>query len=271
MGILRNDITTLKPDDVAIIGIPFDEHGSFLKGPAKAPELIINALESDSANFFTEQLTNLDKHPKISWLGNAEFQDYLSIEQSISGILDRGSIPVSLGGDHSISYPILKAINAHYGQVNILHFDAHTDLYDELNNNKYSHACPFARIMEDELASSLTQVGIRTLTEHTKEQADKFGVEIIQMKDWNEGRQFQIKGPVYLSFDIDVLDPSFAPGGSHHEPGGFSTREVLSIIQSLDLDIVGLDLVEYNPDRDVNGVTAMVAAKILKELVDKLI
>ncbi|MBO6759712.1 MAG: arginase family protein, partial [Roseivirga sp.] len=74
-----------------------------------------------------------------------------------------------------------------------------------------------------------------------------------------------------LSFDMDVLDPAFAPGISHHEPGGFSTREVLRIIQKLDLNIVGLDLVEYNPDRDVNGVTAMVSAKIVKELIDRFL
>lgn len=271
MGLNRSNINHLKKGDIALIGIPFDRHSSFLRGPSKAPELIIDAIESDSANYFTESLVDLNNHPKVSWCGNAELQDYFSIAQPIEAILNKEAIPFSLGGDHSITYPILQAIHKSHGKVNILHFDAHTDLYDELDDNRYSHACPFARIMEEGLAGSLTQIGIRTLTQHTKEQADRFGVNIIQMKDWTSETKINIEGPAYLSFDLDVLDPAFAPGVSHHEPGGFSTREVLSIIQSLNLNIVGLDLVEYNPDRDINGVTAMVAAKIVKELLSILL
>lgn len=267
MGLNRSNINHLKEGDIALIGIPFDEHSSYLRGPADAPELIIDAIESDSANYFTESLIDLNGHPKIAWCGSAELEDYFSISQPIEAILNKSAIPFSLGGDHSISYPILKAIHKRHGKVNILHFDAHTDLYDELDNNRYSHACPFARIMEEGLAASLTQIGIRTLTQHTKDQTDRFGVRIIQMKDWTPETRIQIDGPVYLSFDLDVLDPAFAPGVSHHEPGGFSTREVLHIIQKLNLNIVGLDLVEYNPTRDINGVTAMVAAKIAKELI----
>lgn len=271
MPLKRSSISNLSKDQIALIGIPFDAHSSFLQGPAKAPELIIEAIESDSANYFTESLKDLNEHPVIAWCGNAELGDYFSISQPIEAILKRGAIPFSLGGDHSITYPIIKAIYQHYGKVNILHFDAHTDLYDELDNNRYSHACPFARIMEEGLAESLTQIGIRTLTQHTKEQAERFGVHIIQMKDWTTETKFEIEGPVYLSFDLDVLDPAFAPGISHHEPGGFSTREIIGIIQKLDLNIVGLDLVEYNPDRDMNGVTAMVAAKIVKELIARVL
>lgn len=271
MGLNRSNIDQLREGDIALIGIPFDEHSSFLQGPAKAPELIIEAIESDSANYFTESLNDLNEHPKMAWCGNADLSDYFSISQAIEAILEKGAIPFSLGGDHSITYPILKAIHKHHGKVNILHFDAHTDLYDELDNNRYSHACPFARILEEGLTENLTQVGIRTLTQHTKEQAERFGVKIVQMKDWTLETKFNIEGPVYLSFDLDVLDPAFAPGISHHEPGGFSTREVLSIIQKLNLNIIGLDVVEYNPNRDINGVTAMVAAKIVKELIDQLI
>lgn len=271
MGIIRSSFNQLQKGQIALVGIAFDAHSSFLQGPAKAPELIIEAIESDSSNFFTESLNDLNEHPRIAWCGNADLKDYFSISQPIEAILERGAIPFTLGGDHSITYPILKAIHKYHGKVNILHFDSHTDLYDELDDNKYSHACPFARIMEEGLAESLTQVGIRTLTQHTKEQAERFGVNIIQMKDWQPETKFDIEGPVYLSFDIDVLDPAFAPGVSHHEPGGFSTREVLNVIQKLDLNIIGLDVVEYNPERDINGVTAMVTAKIVKELIDRVL
>ena len=176
-----------------------------------------------------------------------------------------------MGGDHSITYPILKAHHKKYGQVDILHIDAHADLYDNFEGDKYSHACPFARIMEDKLATRLVQIGIRTLSKHQAEQADKFGVEIIQMKDFDINKLPEFKNPIYLSLDIDGLDPAFAPGVSHHEPGGLSTREVLSIIQKINVPIIGADIVEYNPTRDINDMTAMVSAKILKEIAAKIL
>ncbi len=270
MGLIRSSIDQLQPGDITILGVPFDDHSSFLQGPAKAPRLIIEALESDSANYFTESLKDLNEHPRIKWIGNVDFDDYLQIENPVEAILAKGAIPLSLGGDHSITYPIVKAFRKFYPQLSILHFDSHGDLYDELDGNRYSHGSPFARIMESGLSDNLLQIGIRTLTKHQKEQAERFGVRQIGMYRWEE-QEIELDGPVYLTFDLDVLDPAFAPGVSHHEPGGFSTREILHIIQQLDINIIGMDLVEYNPDRDINGVTAMTAAKILKELLSKLI
>lgn len=271
MSLYRKKIAELNPGEIALLGIPFDDNSSFLKGPAKAPPLIIDAIESDSANYFTEDLKDLNEHPRVFWCGNASITSYLNTSSHVRAVLERGAIPFSLGGDHSIVYPILRAMSEHYSKLSILQFDAHGDLYDELDGNRFSHACPFARIMEEGLAQHLTQVGIRTMSLHQHEQVKRFGVNVIQMKDWQQGQKIEIRGPVYLSFDMDVLDPAFAPGVSHHEPGGFSTREILSIIQQLDLDIVGCDVVEYNPNRDLNGVTAMVAAKVVKELLAKLL
>lgn len=271
MPIRRAKTSALKPGNIALIGMPFDDHSSFLKGPAKAPPLIIEAIESDSANYFTEDMMDLANHSDVCWLGNVSLSDYFDIESIIAGILKQGAIPFSVGGDHSITYPILRAMAASYPSLSILHFDAHGDLYDSLGGNRHSHASPFARIMEEGLAQALTQVGIRTLNDHQQTQVSKFGVNVIDMRNWSLDIDLNLLGPVYLSFDIDVLDPAFAPGVSHHEPGGFTTREVLWMIQKLDLNIVGLDLVEYNPDRDLNGVTAMTAAKIIKELLAKLL
>ena len=109
------------------------------------------------------------------------------------------------------------------------------------------------------------------MTSHQKEQADRFGVNVIEMKDWSSEINMKFDGPVYITFDMDVLDPAFAPGVSHHEPGGLTTREAINMIQKLDAKIVGCDVVEYNPDRDINGVTGMVAAKVVKELLAKLL
>ena len=91
------------------------------------------------------------------------------------------------------------------------------------------------------------------------------------MKDWQPGMVLQFDGPLYISFDMDALDPAFAPGVSHHEPGGLSTRDVLAVIQSIDVPLIGADIVEFNPLRDVSGMTAMVAAKLLKELASKML
>lgn len=258
---------------VAIVGIPYDEASSFLRGPAQAPAKIREAFRSDSANFFAESGTNLKDHPAITDVGNLTIVNEapISIEKSFDKILFQHSKVLTLGGDHSITYPVVKAFANKYPDLSILHLDAHADLYDSFEGNKHSHACPFARIMEEGLINRLVQVGIRTLNTHQREQAAHFGVEIIEMKDWKSSIEFKFEGPVYLSLDMDAIDPAFAPGVSHHEPGGFTSREVISIIQKLKGNLVGADLVEFNPTRDPSGITAMLAAKLFKELLDRLL
>ena len=125
--------------------------------------------------------------------------------------------------------------------------------------------------MENNLAKRLVQVGIRTLNDHQREQVKKFNVEVIEMKDYNSNLSFQFDGPVYISLDIDGLDPAYAPGVSHPEPGGLTTREIINILHSLQADVIGGDIVEYNPINDVNNITAITAAKLLKEMIGKLI
>jgi agmatinase len=188
------------------------------------------------------------------------------IEKEVSRALSDGRVPVCLGGDHSVTFPILRAIHAHLGPVNILHIDAHPDLYDELGGNRRSHASPFARIMETGLASRLVQVGVRTLNGHQRDQADRFDVEIVPMRDFRVDAVPILDGPLYISVDLDGIDPAFAPGVSHHEPGGLSVREVLNVLARQKAEIVGADIVELNPERDINGMTAAVAAKLCKEL-----
>jgi arginase family enzyme len=144
-------------------------------------------------------------------------------------------------------------------------------LYDEFEGSRVSHACPFARIMEERLATRLVQVGIRTLNRHQREQAEKFGVEIVEMSALPAYDRLKIRGPVYISFDMDVLDPAFAPGISHREPGGMTVREAIAHLHAIAGTIGGADIVEYNPAQDVAGMTATVAAKILKEILGKMI
>lgn len=189
-----------------------------------------------------------------------------AIRRAASSILSGRDRMLALGGDHSVTFPLVQAHASPHGPVTIVHLDAHSDLYDELHGSRLSHACPFARILEHKLATRLVQVGIRTLNAHQRQQAERFGVEIIPMRDFRPDLELHLDGPIYLSLDLDVLDPAFAPGVSHHEPGGMSTRELLSFLHGLRANIIGADLVEYNPVRDPIGTTAMVAAKLVKEL-----
>jgi arginase len=245
-----------------------------LRGASAAPPRIREALRCDASNLWTETGVDLGAANAFADAGDLALRDpdaFAAIEQAVGSLLQRGQRPLSLGGDHSITYPIVKAIARQHPGLTILHFDAHPDLYDELDGNRHSHACPFARIMEEKLAKRLVQVGIRTLNGHQREQAGKFGVEIIEMRSLPALDRMKASGPIYISFDMDVLDPAFAPGVSHWEPGGMAVREAIAHLHPIEGTIVGADVVEYNPVRDVSGMTATVAAKIVKEILGMMI
>lgn len=257
-------------NNIIIQGIQFDEKSSYQQGPALAPPLIREALNSGSMNLFSESGVSIET-ALIEDKGDFEIQSYFDIEKITSDHLATSNKVFTLGGDHSITYPVVKALAQKYGRFDILHIDAHADLYADYEGDKYSHACPFARIMEDELVGRLVQVGIRTMNTHQAEQAEKYQVEVHQMRDLSGVKDLRFKNPVYISLDIDALDPAFAPGVSHHEPGGLSSRQVIEVIQNVDVDIIGADIVEYNPTRDFQNMTAFLAAKMMKEILGKML
>ncbi|KAL6495399.1 argininosuccinate synthetase [Orobanche gracilis] len=202
------------------------------------------------------------------------------ISESVKLVMEQDPLrPLVLGGDHSISFPVVRAVSQKLGgPIDILHLDAHPDIYDAFEGNKYSHASSFARIMEGGYARRLLQVGIRSITEEGRNQGKRFGVEQYEMRTFSKDRQLLenlklgegVRG-VYISVDLDCLDPAFAPGVSHIEPGGLSFRDVLNILHNLKGDVVAADVVEFNPQRDtVDGMTAMVAAKLVRELTAKI-
>lgn len=253
---------------ITLLGLPYDASSSFLRGPAHAPPVIRQTLHNGAGNLCAEDAIELawEDAGDLVLQPNPETAFPL-IEQAVNDLVGSGKRVLSLGGDHAVTFPVVQAYTQHYEALTILHFDAHPDLYDELLGSRYSHACPFARIMELGKVKRLVQVGIRTANPHQLAQAERFGVEMVTMREWEPGLRFRFEGPVYVSLDMDVLDPAFAPGVSHHEPGGFSTRELINMLQSIEGDVVGADLVEFNPMRDVVGMTAAMAAKLVKELV----
>lgn len=262
----------LTPEKVAVIGIPFDGNSTVMRGPALAPMRIREAFNAPSSNTSSENSRDLSKEPRFVDLGDIPVNDYVAdIFSPVSLLVNQGARVLSLGGDHSITYPILKGFAQKYKKLNLLQFDAHPDLYDQYEGNRFCHACPFARIMEEGLVGRLVQVGIRTLNPHLQEQAARFNVEVVDMKQWHPSYKPEFDGPVYLSLDLDVLDPAFACGVSHPEPGGLTTREVIRMIQNIKAPLVGADIVELNPLRDSMGITALTAAKFFKEIADKML
>lgn len=255
---------------VALLGLPTDVNSSHLRGAAAAPAHIRQALWDPATNLTSETGVDLGAPGLLVDEGDLALvegpADRERIEAAVGALLGRGLRPLLLGGDHSVSYPVLRAVTAAHGRVSILHFDAHPDLYDVFEGNRFSHACPFARIMEAGLARRLVQVGVRTLNAHQAEQSRRFGVEIATPDDFDARRVPIPRGPLYVSVDLDVLDPAFAPGVAHPEAGGLSVRDVIRVLHRVLGPLVGADVVELLPAADQGRRTAVAAAKLVKEL-----
>jgi agmatinase len=258
-----------------LIGIPWDVHSSFMRGAAEAPPLVRRALFSTASNTWSELGVDVGAPGRLADAGDLDLPDSDDvlgvIEEAVRRLIDGGGAPLAIGGDHAVTYPIVRAVAQRHPGLTILHVDAHPDLYDEFEGNRLSHACPFARIMEEGLAKRLVQVGIRTMTGHQREQAQRFGVETIDMRAWAAAVRPVLAGPVYVSIDLDGLDPAFAAGVSHREPGGLSVRDVIGLVHALPFPPVGADIVEFNPGQDRLGLTAHVAAKLVKELAGRML
>ncbi|WP_158937466.1 agmatinase [Burkholderia sp. S171] len=202
------------------------------------------------------------------------------IEEAYDGIIANGCRPITLGGDHTIAWPILRALHKRYGKVAVVHVDAHADVNDTMSGEKIAHGTPFRRAVEDDLlqCDKVTQIGLRGTGYH----ADDFdwcreqGFTVVTAEEcWNRSlsplmeqvRQRVGDTPVYLSFDIDGLDPSFAPGTGTPEVGGLSVQQGLEIIRGMKgLNVVGADLVEVSPPYDQSGTTALVGANLAYEM-----
>lgn len=260
---------------VALVGLPYDAGSSFQRGPAQAPAVIRRAFTSPASNLTTELGIDLEQAGMAHDAGDVSVPEgpgaREKIETAIAALLDRGFRPLALGGDHSVTYPVLRAFRERFPRLTLLHVDAHPDLYDAFEGDRYSHACPFARIMEEGLATRLVQVGIRCMNAQQQAQAERFGVEVHEARDWNGPAALRLDPPVYVSFDLDAIDPAFAPGVSHREPGGLTPREALAILHAIPAPIVGADLVELNPRNDPSGITAALAGKLVKELLGRML
>jgi arginase len=258
-------------DPISLLGIPLDANSSFMAGCAVGPAAIRAALHSDSGNDANESSVHVT--PLLDDVGDVAIANELGsyadadvITAAVREQLAAGRQLITLGGDHSVTYPILRAFREVHDDLTVVHIDAHPDMYDNLLDNPLSHASPFARALEQGCMTTLVQLGIRTATQHQVRQAERWNVKMYTPRQLVDFDPSTLTGPIYFSLDLDGLDPSCAPGVSHHEPGGLTVREVLDVIDALPGPIVGADVVELNPTRDLIDMTAMVGAKFVKEL-----
>lgn len=272
--------------DVILKGIPFDNACSVGKGAALAPELL-RAL-SGALPRTTETGTLID-NLKIADEGNFEFdlnweRFFGDIEKEAFRLIETGKFCMFLGGDHSVSIPLLEAFcNVNKGKkIGLIHFDAHFDLMDEYEGHKWSHACTERRTLENENINpgDLTFIGIRSYLEEeldfvtknpeirtmTASEVYKIGIEKVIEELLNKYKEYDA---IYVTIDIDVLDPAYAPGTGTPEGGGLSTREMMEIIKEIvnKLPVKSADIVEVSPPLDShNSTTSWAALKIMWEI-----
>lgn len=271
--------------DACFVGIPFDIGTSNRPGTRFGPRAIRAEsclirpynMATRAAPFDSMQVADIGD-VAINTFNLAD--SIQRIENAYDDILGHDCVPVTLGGDHTIALPILRAIKRKHGPVGMVHVDAHADINDTMFGEKIAHGTPFRRAVEENLLDGerVYQIGLRA-TGYTAEDFDwprEQGFTVVQAEQcWYKSlaplmQQVRDKlgaGPVYLSFDIDGLDPSSAPGTGTPEPGGLTTTQALEIIRGCrGLDIVGCDLVEVSPPYDNSGNTALLAANLLYEM-----
>lgn len=252
----------------SLLGAPYDASSSYRPGARLGPEAIRRL--AGSLNACTERGLDLSDLNALDLgdlpLNNRVKQAFGAIHTAVDEQIARGTVPIVLGGDHSVTIPAFEAALRHHPNLHLVYFDAHPDLYDAFENDPFSHACVVRRILEMERmdGSRITQVGIRASTPPQRAVAQEAGIHSVPA--WEVARfSFAAQTPVYVSFDVDVLDPAFAPGCGNPVPGGLSTRQVLEALQRVQAPIVGLDIVEVNPLLDAQGITALAAACVVIE------
>jgi agmatinase len=272
--------------DVALLGIPYDGGVSYRPGARFGPRAV-----REQSSLIRSWHPVLKVHPferlRVADCGDIDVNPssieatYAAITTRIDTVVAAGAAPVCVGGDHSITLGILRSLAKRHGPLGIVHFDAHPDTWDQYFGSKYFHGTPFRRAVEERLIdpARMIQIGIRGPLYGPEDFAfhDEHGIEVVRIEAIKEqgtapvaARLARLRGaPVYCSFDIDAVDPAFAPGTGTPEVGGLTSYEALALVRALaGLELVGADVVEVSPPYDGPGqVTALLAANLLFELV----
>jgi len=271
--------------DIALVGVPFDGGVTNRPGARHGPREIRN-MSSLTRTIHHVTRVNPYERCRIADVGDVRFTNVYHLDEAIKNIEAfyiklhaAGIIPLSAGGDHSITYPIFKAI-ADQRPIGLIHIDAHTDTWDEFLGSRVHHGAPFRRAVEDGLLDPkrTVQIGIRgaqTKSEGWDYSVEK-GMRLIFIEEFAktgveaviaEARKVVGEGPTYISFDVDSLDPVYAPGTGTPEIGGLTTREAQALLRGCrGLNLIGGDVVEVAPPFDPTGNTALVGATMMYEI-----
>jgi agmatinase len=279
------NITDPNELDIAIVGVPFDGGTTYRPGPRFGPRHV--RVQSAIIRPWNPVLkVNPFEKYRVADFGDLpvnplSIEDtFRRIERGITPILVGGARSLCVGGDHSISLPILRAIaKYHGGPINVIQFDAHNDLWDEYFGSKYSHGTPFRRAFEEGLLNDggVLQVGLRgqVYAENDFNLAREHKVRMVTAEEFHEKGMAPVKRhlaafknkPVYVTLDIDCVDPAYAPGTGTPQVGGFTSHQILQLVRALrGLNIIGADLVEVSPQFDAGEITSLLAANLLYEL-----
>ncbi len=279
-------IKTTKGVDVAIVGVPFDTGASYRVGARFGPEAIRNV--SALLRHHNEVLdVSIFDHCSVVDYGDLPVNpgyiedSYKMIEEGLLPILEGGVTPIMLGGDHSVTLPELRAVAKRYGPVALIHLDSHSDTGDKRFGRRYTHGTPFRRAIEEELilVDHSIQAGMRgsIYSRDSLDDARKLGFDLVTSVEIQDHgidelirrtRERAGGAKAFVSFDIDFVDPAYAPGTGTPEVGGFTSSEALRVVRGLKgLDLIGFDLVEVLPQHDPSQITALLAANIVYEFI----
>lgn len=269
---------------LAVIGLPFDTAASFRVGARFAPQAIRQASMTlfpyhPIHQVYPFDVTNAVDIGDVPVITHNIHRSYLMMENALLSLMEKGIIPIGLGGDHSVTLASLRAAAKTYGPVAMIHFDSHTDTWDTYYGEKYWHGSPFIRAYEEGLLQpdKVFQIGIRGTLNHPGdvEESHRLGYNVITTTELDtrgfpslvdEMRKTIGDTPCFLTFDIDFVDPSYAPGTGTLEVGGFTSRETLMMVRSLtDFKFIGFDLVEVLPPYDPSQITTLLAATLVHE------
>lgn len=276
--------------DVAIVGVPYDGSTSYRSGARFGPRAIREQSlllwgYHNALNVAPFKAMKVIDYGDVNVVPVDILATHAAIDTEVGGIVKEGPTVISLGGDHSIALPLLRAHARKYGRLAVIHFDAHPDTWDtEFGDHKYSHGTPFRRAIEEKLidTSAYIQIGIRGPTSGAQDYKDalELGARMITIDEsmriglggiLNEIRQRAGDKPIYVTLDIDSIDPAFAPGTGTPEVGGFSSYQMLQVLRGLKgLNLVGFDLVEVSPPFDHSNITSILAANLVFEFLSLL-
>lgn len=267
--------STLEESDFAIFGVPFDKTGSFRAGTALAPDAIREA----SHNFETYKFEHGEDIESIKFCDLGNMEEFQTVDSMVQGvgefanrIVQKGKFPIALGGEHSISPAIIKS----FDDIGVVSLDAHLDFRDEYEGESNSHACSTRRVSDLVGVGNIVPIGVRSMSREESIDAERLGLKFISsyefhkepiMKDAiDRALEWIGKERIYLSLDMDVIDPAFAPGISNPEPFGLNPIEIKRCINYLATRLVGCDVVEVSPPFD-NGNTSALAARLVREVI----